>query len=55
MQGTKAWPAVAVAVLAVAVGNGSSASTGVTAKRTAQKASVSARVRLVETKRLRNQ
>jgi hypothetical protein len=40
VQGTKAWPAVAVAVLAVAVGNGSSASTGVTTKQTATKVSL---------------
>jgi hypothetical protein len=38
MQGAKAWPAVAVVVLAVAVGNGTSAPSTVSAKRSATKA-----------------
>src|SRR5262249_25428629 len=38
VQGAKAWPAVAVAVLAVAVGNGTSAPTTISAKRSATQA-----------------
>jgi hypothetical protein len=38
VQGAKAWPAVAVAVLAVAVGNGSSAPSTVSVARSATKA-----------------